>query len=286
MHARAVKRCARSANDSVPIDRKTPAMGGPDKPAIDNLLKVARAHRQHERYYAMQGLEDAAALRRDANALKALAERWLEPVDGVSGAIDDPRFDAAGCPDLNAAAATANAGILFMEGEGEPSELTALKRKLSGVAGQHAAVSAWLLDMVDRAWEREAILLEPATATAAYRRHMTVTRTSLAAGRLGVAARLVGAAHTALAAQDFRPPAIRADRRGAAELVRTAAWLLDAATAVLAEQASQIGHSDADWTTYIEALEPLVAGSPAPPADERGPAPGSLSNRGAVDAVR
>jgi hypothetical protein len=60
-----------------------------------------------------------------------------------------------------------------------------------------------------------------------------------------------------LSAQDFRPAAIRADRRGAAEMARTAAWLLDAGTAVLAEQASQLGYSDADWTAYIEQVERL-----------------------------
>jgi hypothetical protein len=248
-------------------------MGAPDQTAIDDLLNVARAHRQHERYYAMRGLEDAAALRRDANALKALAERWLEPANGVAGAIDDPRLHAAGCPDLNASAATANAGILFMEGEGEPFELTALKRKLSGVASEHAAVSTWLLDMTGRAWDREAVLLKPATATAAYRRHMIITRTSLTAGKLAVAARLIGAAHTTLSEQDFRPPAIRADRLGAARLVRTAAWLLDAATAVLAEQASQLGYSDADWNTYIDELERFGENRAAPPDDGHGPAP-------------
>ena len=49
-----------------------------DQTAIDNLLRVARAHRQHERFHAMEGLEGAAALRRDANALRALADCWLE----------------------------------------------------------------------------------------------------------------------------------------------------------------------------------------------------------------
>jgi hypothetical protein len=228
-----------------------------DKAAIGNLLRVAKAHRQHERFYAMEGLEAAAGLRRDANALRALADRWLDAPTAAASAIDDPRFRAAGCTDLNADAATASAGILFMEGENEPAELAALKHKLSGFAARHAEISKWLLDMMERAWDREAILLKRGTATAGFRRHLTVTRTALTAGKLGIAGRLAAAAHTALSAQDFRPAAIRADRRGAAEIVRTAAWLLDAATAVLAEQASQLGNSDADWTAYIEELEHL-----------------------------
>jgi hypothetical protein len=228
-----------------------------DKTAVANLLQVARAHRRHERFYAMEGLEAAAALRRDANALRALADRWLEAPTGPAGAIDDPRFGAAGCPDLNADAATASAGILFMEGENEPAEIALLKRKLSAFAARHAEISRWLLEMMEHAWDREAILLKPGTAAVGFRRHLTVTRTALTAGKLGVAGRLVGAAHTALSAQDFRPAAIRADRNAAAEIARTAAWLLDTATAVLGEQASQLGYSDADWTAYIEELEGL-----------------------------
>jgi hypothetical protein len=242
---------------------------------IDNLLEVARAHRRHERFYAMTGLEVAAALRRDANALRALADRWVAEPTGAAGAIDDPRFRAAGCSDLNADAATASAGILFMQGEQEPAELAALKRKLSAFAAEQAEISRWLLDMMEHAWGREAILLRPGTATAGFRRHLTVTRTALTAGKLGVSARLAGAAHTALSAQDFRPAAIRADRRAAAEMARTAAWLLDAATAVLAEQASQLGCSDADWTAYIEQLERLGDSDAGRPDNEDGPATGS-----------
>jgi hypothetical protein len=240
-----------------------------DQRTVDNLLQVARAHRQHERYYAMQGLEAAAALRRDANALKSLADRWLDPPTNGADAIDDPRFHAAGCTDLNADAAIGTSGILFMEGENEPTELTTLKSKLSDFATQHYEISKWLFVMMDRAWDREAILLSPGSATAGLRRHMALARTTLTAGDLGVAARLVGAAHKALCAQDFRPEAIRADRDSAAKIVRTAAWLLDAATGVLAEQAAQIGYSDADWTAYIEELERLTDSEIAEPGDER-----------------
>jgi hypothetical protein len=242
--------------------------------AIESLLQVARAHRRHERFYAMEGLEVAAALRRDANALRALADRWLEEPTDAAPAIDDPRFRAAGCADLNADAATASTGILFMEGEQEPAELAALKRKLSAFAAEQAEISKWLLDMMEHAWGREAILLRPGTATAGFRRHLTVTRTALTAGKLGVSARLAGAAQAALSAQDFRPAAIRADRHGAAEMARTAAWLLDAATAVLAEQASQLGYSDADWTAYIEQLERFGISDARQPGNQDGPATG------------
>lgn len=156
--------------------------GQHDQATIESLLQVARYHQQHERFYAMEGLEVAARLRREANALKALADRWNDATSAAaSPASDDPRFHAAGCADLNAQAAVASAGILFMEGENEPEEMTALKRRLTGFADQHVELGAWLDDMMDRAWSREAELLRPPTVTAAYRRHMVITRTALTA---------------------------------------------------------------------------------------------------------
>lgn len=229
-----------------------------DDSTIQGLLQVARFHQRHERYYAMEGLEVAARMRRDANALKALADRWADPgARRRSARSEDPKLHAAGSEDLNAEAAIASGGILFMEGENEPEEITALKKKLDDFARQHLALGSWLDDMMDRAWAREAALLRPETALAAYRRHLVVTRTSLTARKLSIAGRLAAAAQTALCSQDFAPAAIRADLTQAADVVRTAAWLLDASTAVLAEQAADIGFSDADWTAYIEELEAL-----------------------------
>ncbi|MFF1359154.1 hypothetical protein [Streptomyces sp. NPDC058297] len=46
------------------------------------MLAVARAHREHERYHSLLKLEHAVSLRRDANTLKVLADRWLEAGTG------------------------------------------------------------------------------------------------------------------------------------------------------------------------------------------------------------
>src|SRR5262245_60891376 len=104
-----------------------------DREAMHN---IATYHREHERYYTMSQLELAADLAREANRLKIVADAWLRrdgSADPGSGAVDyaNPRFQAAGCPDLNALGAIAVIGVLFMEGEREPAEIRTLKGKLT-----------------------------------------------------------------------------------------------------------------------------------------------------------
>jgi hypothetical protein len=227
---------------------------------IADLLQIARHHRDHERYYAMEGLEQAAAIRRDAGALRALADRWLagQAPDGGDARYDDPQLKAAGCEDLNDPAALATAGILFMEGEGEPAEIAALKVKLAAERDRCLGTGSWLEDKMQAAWQREAALLTAEHADAAYARHMTLMRTTLTASKLVVAGRLLGAAHAALAPRDHRPAGVRADLHGAGRLLRATAWLMDAAAGLIAEQAADLGASDPAWTSYIEDLAAAV----------------------------
>jgi hypothetical protein len=223
---------------------------------IADLLQIARHHREHERYYAMAGLEQAAGLRRDAGALRALADRWLngEASDGTEARYDEPQLKAAGCDDLNDPAAVATAGILFMEGEGEPAEISSLKVKLAAQRDRCLNSGRWLGEKMEAAWQREAVLLTADYADAAYARHMALTRTTLTASKLVIAGRLIGAAHAALAPHDHGPAEVRADPRGAGRLLRATAWLIDAAAGLIAEQAADLGASDPAWTTYIEDL--------------------------------
>lgn len=228
-----------------------------DRAAVVGMRGVAKYHREHERFHSMAGLEQAAGLRRDANALKVLADRWLSPSsDGQSGQINvaDARYSAAGCPDLNDTAAVATTGLLFMEGETEPAEITALKAKLHSLASGLQTTSKWLGEKMDAGWEREQVLLHPQLLEAAFPRFMVLTRTSLSAASFGVAARLIDSASRLLASQTFSPPAIRSDRSAMAKILLHSSWLLDRAAALLAEQAAELSLSDPDWTAYLAEL--------------------------------
>jgi hypothetical protein len=229
----------------------------------DDLLRIARYHREHERYYAIEGFEQAAALRRDASALRALADRWIatDAAGDASERYADPQLQAAGCEDLNDPAALATTGVLFMEGESEPAEIAALKRKLAGLRDRYGNAGRWLADKMDAAWRREAALLNRDHADIAYARHMALTRTTLAAAKMAVAGRLIGAAHAALAPQEHTPANVRSDPRGTGRVLRTIAWMLDAAAALIAEQAADVGSSDPHWTEYIDGLTSRSTGT-------------------------
>lgn len=239
-------------------------LAGIDNTTLQQLLKIARFHREHERFYATKGLEDASSLRRDASALMALADRWAAGGARQSETAEtyrDPGLQAAGCEDLNDSAALAMAGILFMEGEQEPAEISRLKRKFSEIGESLTASSRWLEAKMDAGWRREAQLLNTEFAEAAYPRHIALAHTTLSAAKMDVAGRLVRAAHDALAAYDYRPQAVRADPPAVGRLLRSAAWLLDAAAAVLAEQAADLAKSDPHWTAYIKDLEARLDGT-------------------------
>src|SRR5689334_13828398 len=110
--------------------------GQPDA-GHDGLLAVAgnlsRYHREHEKYYAEAALADAVSLQRTARALTALAERWAyaEP------AAQPAPSPFAGTPDLNDERAIETSGVLFMEGEGEPAEITRIKQHGVVAIGGH-----------------------------------------------------------------------------------------------------------------------------------------------------
>src|SRR5689334_8132951 len=87
---------------------------------------VSRFHREHEKYYSEAPLHDAVALQRIARTLMALAERWST----AAPAEETLAAPFAGAPDLNDDRAIETSGVLFMEGDGAPVELTGIVERL------------------------------------------------------------------------------------------------------------------------------------------------------------
>lgn len=231
------------------------------RPPLDKLLGIAEYHREHERFYASEGLRQALALRQGAEALKRLADRWLDREAGEGRAESDATFQVMGSPDLNDWAAIATSGILFMEGEGEPAEIDRLRERLRGQAAEYERYARWLGEKMEAAWPREAALLTPDMIDLAYSRHMVLLRTTLHGEKVAVAGRLLAAAERALSAGRFDPATIRSRRQEMANLIYTAGLMLDAAAALLAEQASELALADPDWTRYIEGLRARLEGA-------------------------
>ena len=224
---------------------------------LDVLYNIASVHREHERFYTMTQMATAAELSREANKLKVVADVWLE--DGrpaPAGTVDwsDPRYQAAGCTDLNPLRAIAGIGILFMEGEGEPSEIRTLKLRLRGMAMGMQAAGQWLADKMDAAWERESILLEPTLIDAAWPRFHTIVTNWRGSRRTLLTGRLLALAVDCLDKIDFSPAALRRDKATAGRYLRTAGWVLDMAARVTAESGASLAENDAWWTEYRDVV--------------------------------
>jgi hypothetical protein len=246
-----------------------------DRPSLDAMRNIATYHREHERYHTMSQLELAADLTREANRLKIVADTWdrTGPDAGDAG-VDyaDARFRAAGCPDLNAVQAIAAIGVLFMEGEGQPAEIGALKGKLAGIGASLVGTGQWLAAKMDAAWERERVLLTPDLVDAAWPRFRTIVTDWRGAREMELVGRLLGVAVETLGRIEFAPAAVRGNQAQAARMLRTVGWIIDLAARLLARSASNLGENDEAWTQYLAVL---ASARPSPrdvePSVERRP---------------
>ena len=231
-------------------------------------LRIARAHREHERHYATRSLQQATELRQWAAALSALGRHWQQDAGRAEAAEDAtdytlPEYRAAGADDLNQPVATATAGILFMEGEHEPYEVGELRRRLEELSEFFAFVARWTGEKMDAGWPREMALPAAGLGAAAFHRFRALQHTTLHASAAGVVGRLLRAAVRALDARPLDPAGVREDPRSAGQLVQVAGWLIEEAAAVLVGGAAELARSDADWTSYIDALESPPPAQPA-----------------------
>lgn len=223
---------------------------------LEVLANIAAYHREHERFYTQNQLALAADLSREANRLKVVADVWLRPGPAPAATVDfaDPRYQAAGCDDLNALSAIAGIGILFMEGQAEPAEIRGLKAKLRGQAMAMQAAGQWLAEKMDAAWERESVVFTPELIDAAWPRYATIVTNWRGSRDMVLTGKLLQLAVECLDRIDFTPAAIRGDRATAGKFLRTAGWVLDLAARVLARAAAHLGENDLYWTEYQEIL--------------------------------
>jgi hypothetical protein len=230
---------------------------------LEAILNLARFHREHEKFYAQSPLERAIDLQRASRTLKTLADRWSEvvPAEGRPGA----RF--AGCEDLNEPAAIQSDGVLFMEGEGEPVELVALKRDLAALADDYAATGAWLAEAMEASWDAAATLRHPGLADLLGERHRIIANDWQAAGLSTLVSRLARRGADLLAPLDLSPAGVRADLRGTRRLpgyLYSASELLDRAADLAAESAVLVHDNERRWRVFRERVAQLRAVGAAP----------------------
>jgi len=229
---------------------------------FDAMNNIATYHREHERFYTVYKLEQAVELAQDSNRLKILADVWLS--DEVKapnyGSTDfnDPAFKPAGCDDLNAISSIASIGILFMEGQGEPAEIRVLKAKLAARSAGSIQSGQWLADMMVAAWSRESVLIADDTVDAVLPRYQAIATNWTGANETIVIGRLLALANEYLGKIDFKPAAIRANRKLYGNHLLTAARILEMAMRLQAKSGVDLSGNDACWTEYRARIAPLL----------------------------
>jgi hypothetical protein len=229
----------------------------------DGLLAVVRNlshyHREHEKYYSEQPLADAASLQRTARTLLALAERWTR-AEPAAEPVPSPY---AGAPDLNDDRAIETSGVLFMEGQGEPAEISRIKSELETIAASSERTGSWLAAAMEASWAvAEALLAYPQLADLLGERHQIIGNNWQNACTAQLIARYLRRAVKVMERIDFSPAALRKDLAGprssagylyaAAELVNHAADL-SAASSVLTHQ------DERRWRVFRERVERITA---------------------------
>jgi len=227
-------------------------------PLLDAVLNLSRFHREHEKFYATSPRELALLLQRHARALHALADRWTTTTPS-----DGPAFSLfAGAEDLNDPVALQLEGVLFMEGEGEPAELTHLVRHLRSTADDFTAIGEWLANAMQASWDVAAALIEiDGLGDLLGERHRIIANDWLAADMQTLIARLLRRAADMLDHIDFKPSALRADLAGERRcvgLLHSAAELINRAADLCSDSAGLVNDNERRWRVFRERVAEIV----------------------------
>jgi hypothetical protein len=226
-------------------------------PLLEAILNQARVHAEHERFYSSAPLETALRLQRHARTLQALGDRWTTAEPAPRHAISPYE----GADDLNSEAAIALDGALFLEGEGRPTEITAMIGELRADAEGFTTGGQWLATAMQASWRGAAAVLDvDGLADVLGERHRIISNDWRAAGMNAMTARTIRRALDLLDEVDFSPPALREDlsgpRRSPGYLL-AASELLDHAADLLTESATLVHGNERRWRVFAERVSEL-----------------------------
>jgi hypothetical protein len=238
------------------------ACGDTSGVARDQLLEMARNlaryHREHEKFYARAPLEEAVSLQRTSAALRALAERWST----VEPRRPDVASPFSGAEDLNDERAVELAGILFMEGEAEPAEITRIKRELQAASEENDQAGDWLGAAMETSWGiAEALLQYPDLADLLSERHRIISNDWQAAALAKLVARNLERARAILETLDFSPAALRQDLDGprtCPAFLHSACDLIDHGSDLAAESAALVHQNERRWRVFRERIDQII----------------------------
>jgi hypothetical protein len=230
-------------------------------PLLTTVMNLSQFHREHEKYYASAPREQAIVLQRHARSLLALADRWMT----TTPLAREPLSPFEGAPDLNAAVAVQLDGILFMEGEGEPSEIGKLKRDLHALADDAAETGAWLATAMEASWAVAKSLLDVRElADVLGERHRVIANDWQAAALSSLVGRLLQRSVEILDRVDFSPAGLRrdiADQHASAKLLYSTAEIISHAADLLSDSAGFDNDNERRWRVFRARVREIVTNS-------------------------
>jgi hypothetical protein len=232
-------------------------------PLLEAMLNPAKFHRDHEKFYSSSPREQAVMLQRHARALQALADRWTTVEPSTRTALSP--FE--GAEDLNAPDAIQLDGVLFLEGEGEPPEITHLIRDLHTLADDAHASGAWLASAMQASWDMSTALVAiDELADVMGERHRIIANDWQAANLTTLEGRLLLRAAEILERVDFSPAAVRADLAGpraSAARLYSAAEIIGHAADLCCDAAGAEHDSERRWRVFRARVDEVVRGQRA-----------------------
>jgi hypothetical protein len=225
---------------------------------LETARNLARFHREHEKFYARAPLEQAAALQRTSAALRALAERWST----VDPAAPEAAAPFSGAEDLNDERAIELAGILFMEGKGEPAEIARIKDDLQSASEENGQAGDWLAAAMETSWGMaEALLGLPELADLLSERHRIISNDWRAASLAKLVARNLERGRAILEALDLSPEAVREDLGGSRSypaFLHSACDVIDHASDLAAESGALVHGNARRWRVFKQRVDELL----------------------------
>jgi hypothetical protein len=230
-----------------------------NSPLLRAILNLSKFHREHEKFYASSPRELAVVLQRHARSLQALADQWAASEPSVPA----PFSPYEGAEDLNSAAALQLDGVLFMEGEGRPAEITHLIRDLHTVADDQRGTGQWLASAMQASWDVAAALTGvDGLADVLGERHRIIANDWQAAGMALLVSRILDRAADILEQVDFTPKALRADMAGgkvSAARLYSAAELIAHAADLCSDSAGLVHGNERRWRTFRQRVGDVLA---------------------------
>jgi hypothetical protein len=228
-------------------------------PLLTAMLNMTAFHREHEKFYSTSPREQAVVLQRHSRTLHALADRW-STTRPDHRSVFSPYEGAA---DLNDPGALQLDGVLFMEGAGEPGEISHLKRDLRIFADDASRAGEWLTTAMQSSWDMATALFDiEELADLLGERHRIIANNWQGASMMSLAARILTRAADLLERVDFSPAAIRADlEAGHVSVGRlySGAEMIDHAADLFSEFAGIVHDNERRWRVFRTRVEQIVS---------------------------